>query len=197
MSITPQTNATMAMIADVLRDAKTFAVTGHVSPDGDCIGSQLALGCVLECLGKKVTYLLADETPPDSSLSFLPGAEKFIYGSCDIDPVDVFIALDVPSPERMGASAKHHAAARSTVTIDHHAHEKRVSDYTYVDPSVPSTTVLVWRLCGMLCGVVPKDAAECCYFGLMTDTGGFRFQNATYQAFDAAGQMVAAGADPA
>ena len=196
MALTPQSNATLEFIADVMRKAKTFAIAGHVSPDGDCIGSQLALGCVLECLGKRVTYLMAEDVPVDETLAFLPGAEKLIPGSSELEPVDVFVGVDVPSLERMGSCARHHHAARCTVTIDHHANDERISDFAYVDPDAASTTMIIWRLAGLLCGVVPRDAAECCYMGLMTDTGGFRFQNADHRAFAAAAQMVSMGANP-
>jgi len=197
MAITPQSNATLEQIADVLRKAGSVMIAGHVSPDGDCVGSQLALACMLESMGKQVTCLLASEGPLDPTLEYLPRADRMVPASQELSVPDVFIAVDVPNQERMGLSARYHAASPCTVTIDHHAYDKRISDYTYVDPDIAATAMLVWDLACMLCDNVPRDVATCCYAGLMTDTGGFRFQNANRDAFLAASEMVAAGADPA
>ena len=197
MAITPQSNATLEQIADVLRKADSVMIAGHVSPDGDCIGSQLALACVLESMGKQVTCLLANEGPIDPTLEYLPRADRMVPASQELSVHDVVIAVDVPNQERMGLSARYHDASPCTVTIDHHANDKRISDYTYVDPDIAATAMIVWDLARMLCDNVPCDVATCCYAGLMTDTGGFRFQNSNRDAFLAASEMVAAGADPA
>ena len=196
MAVTPQTNTTLEEIAKVLLRADSIIITGHVSPDGDCIGSQLALAHALESLGKHVTGLLAEDAPVDETLSYLPGADGLITAPDDPISADVFVAVDVPTHERMGRSARHHRAAPCTVTIDHHAVESRISDYTYVDPDAAAAAILVWKLAHMLCDEVPRTVAECCYAGLLTDTGGFQFQNADYEAFATAAEMVASGADP-
>ena len=196
MTVTPQTNTTLEEIADVLRRADSVIITGHVSPDGDCIGSQLALSHALKSLGKKVTGLLAENSPVDETLSYLPGASELIVAPEEVLTADAFVAVDVPTHERMGRAARHHQACSCTITIDHHAVDDRVSDYTYVDPDVAATTMLIWRLAHLLNDAIPREVSQCCYTGLLTDTGGFQFQNADYDAFATAADMVAAGADP-
>ncbi|MEG0324386.1 MAG: bifunctional oligoribonuclease/PAP phosphatase NrnA, partial [Raoultibacter sp.] len=182
----------------VLRDADTFVICGHVGPDGDCLGSQLVVYHALKALGKQVTCLLAKAEIIEEGLLFLPGIESMVQASEYQESPEVFISVDVPTAERLGdAAAAVRAKASLTVTVDHHAHDEVVSRYTYVDPDSASTTMLVWRLVAEL-GVERTPAiATCAYTGLVTDTGRFQFQNTDKAAFEAAFEMVEAGADPA
>lgn len=195
--ITPQTNTDLPAIAEVLRAHDSFVICGHVNPDGDCLGSQLVVAHALRLLGKQVTCVLAQDVPIDSRLAFMPGAGDFVAACGVNEPAEVFLALDVPTLERMGDAAALHAAADLSITIDHHAMPTTTSALTYVDPDAASTTLLAWEL--VSCLGVERDAvmATCAYTGLVTDTGRFQFQNADARAFAAAAEMVAAGADPA
>ncbi len=196
MTVTPQTNVTLAQFAQALSQYDTFALCGHVSPDGDCLGSQLALAAALRALGKKATCLLTKPDPVEAGLAFLPGADDFVFASEFDEPVDAFIACDVPNLERMADAAAVHARAKAHFTIDHHAVDSCMAEFNYVDPDAPATGMLVWRLI-LEMGVAPSaDVAQCCYLALMTDTGRFQFQNTTAEAFELASQMVAAGASP-
>ena len=197
MTATPQSNATLAEIAEALLERNSFAVCGHVSPDGDCIGSALALAAALRACGKRVVCLTASEDPLDATLATLPGADGIVPAKGFAGQIDAFVAVDTPSPSRLGDGAAVHERAPFTVTVDHHACEQRMSDLSYTDPDVASTTMLVWELAGLLGVERGSEIAQCAYTGLMTDTGGFRFQNADARAFFAAAEMVASGADPA
>lgn len=196
MSTTPQTNTTLADIAEVIRDHASFALCGHVNPDGDCLGSQLALAHVLKAMGKDARCLKAKDDPIDHALNFLPGASDLVPASRYEESPEVFIAVDVPTTERLGNGAAVQQRAQVTITIDHHACDATMSQLNYVDPDSASTTLLVWELISLLTDDVPRESAECCYTGLMTDTGRFQFQNADERAFRLAGEMVAAGANP-
>lgn len=196
MVTTPQTNTSLAGIAEVVHSAKSFVLCGHRSPDGDCIGSQLTLYHALRALGKKVTCLLVPGYSIDSALLFLSGASDMVPADEFEDQAEVFIACDVPTLDRMGGAAKVHEACQTTITIDHHATEVPMSDYTYVDPDSASTSMIAWELVKVL-GVTPtQEIAECAFTGLMTDTGAFQFQNSDAAAFAAAAEMVAVGARP-
>lgn len=195
--ITPQTNTDLPAIAQVLRAHDSFVICGHVNPDGDCLGSQLVVAHALRALGKRVTCVLAQDAPIDSRLAFMPGADGFV-AACSLEgPVEVFLAVDVPTVERMGDAAALQDAAALSITIDHHAVPTTMATLNYVDPDAASTTLLAWELAS--CLGVERDAAmaTCAYTGLVTDTGRFQFQNADARAFAAAAEMVAAGADPA
>lgn len=200
MTVTPQTNATLADIAQALAAAGgRFAVCGHVNPDGDCIGSTLGLACALRSLGKDVCALVADEEPLDRSFSFMEGFDTLLPASRCEGPVDVFVVVDAPNGQRIGEAADAlKSSSALTVTLDHHAVPERHADLSHTDPDAASTTLLVWEVAKLL--GVPEASmeavAECCYAGLLTDTGRFMYQNANLEAFQGAAEMVACGASP-
>lgn len=197
MSTTPQTNTTLDEIASVLSAHHSFAICGHVSPDGDCIGSQLGLAATLRELGKDVYCLLARDEPLDHTLLFLPGVET-LQPACEFNATpEVFVAVDVPNEERLGDAAAVKARCAVSITVDHHAYDPAMSRYSYTDPDAASTTLLIWQLVQLLTTEVPVDTARCCYAGLVTDTGRFQYQNTDASCFDYAAEMVKAGADPA
>ena len=196
MAVTPQTNTTLAAIADALRGRDHFVICGHVSPDGDCLSSQLGLASALRQMGKEVACVLARDEEPPRDLLFLPGAERLVPAARFTGLCEVFVAVDVPTPERLGDGAALQATADLTVTIDHHAVPEAMSELSYTDPDAPSTSLLIWELAGLLGADRGRLIATCCYTGLVTDTGRFQYQNATAAAFAGAAEMVAAGAEP-
>lgn len=196
MTVTPQTNTDLAGIAARLKDVASVAICGHVNPDGDCLGSQLALAHALRALGKQVDCLLAKPDALDAGMRTLPGSEGLLPAAEYTGTPDAFVAVDVPTPERLGDAAAVHARCALTVTIDHHAVPEAMSQLNYVDPDAPATAQLVWYLVKEL-GVEPStELAQCAYAGLMTDTGGFRYQQTDAACFQAAAEMTAAGASP-
>lgn len=199
MAVSPQTNCTLAEIADRLCELDDFVVCGHVSPDGDCLGSQLALAAALRRLGKRVSCVLVKDEPVEANLlRVLDGAQDLVFaGACKGAP-GAFVGVDVPTRERIGeAACALLDQAPFSFTIDHHAVDTTMCDMVYVDPDAASTTMLIWELAGYL-GVERTGAvANCCYTGLVTDTGRFQYQNTDERCMSLAAEMVAAGADPA
>ena len=178
MAVTPQTNTDLGAIAEALRSRDDFIICGHVSPDGDCLGSQLGLAAALKGLGKRVTCLLAKDEPIDERLGFLPGAAELVPAASFDGIARTFVAVDVPTRERIGeAAAALLEGCDLTVTVDHHAVDSTMTDLVYVDPDAASTTMLVWELAGLLGAERAGDVAQCCYTGLVTDTGRFQYQN--------------------
>lgn len=197
MAVTPQTNTTLAELASRLKEHDDFVLCGHVNPDGDCLGSQLALMHALHALGKRAVCVFAGDGSVDAGLAFLPGIEGIVPADSFDGIVGAFVACDVPTVERLGAAARLHDAACVRFTVDHHASDTSMADFNYVDPDAPACGMIVWELIGLL-GVEPSSfMATCCYASLMTDTGRFQYQNATAAAFRAAAAMTDAGADPA
>lgn len=196
MQLSPRTNITLTEIASRINGAQSFALCGHVSPDGDCLGSELALASALRALGKEVHCLLAKADFVDPSLSFMEGFEELVPASECACEVDLFIALDVPTRERLADAAVVLDGARSSITIDHHESDTAMTEFTFAAPSSASCSLLVWDLVGLL-GVERTAAiATCAYTGLMTDTGRFQYQNADALCFAKAAEMVEAGAKP-
>lgn len=196
MAVTLQTNIDLKGMAEKLKALDSFVICGHISPDGDCIGSQLALGHALRSLGKQVQFILARNDKIDINLEFLPGIEELIPAAEYQETADAFIACDVPTVERIGDASKVKERCVNTFTVDHHANPSVMSDWNYVDPDAASTTLIVWDLIKALEVEPDNTMALCAYTGLTTDTGGFRFQNTDAAAFQAAAEMVSAGIDP-
>ncbi len=203
MADVSQTNATLNEIAHALRAHEQFCLCGHVSPDGDCIGSQLGLASMLRAAGKQVVCLLARDDEIDRNIAFLPGADELMPAGAYEGSCEVFVALDVSVRDRLGDAAAIHGQASLSVTVDHHAADELISDLSYIDPGIASTTMLVWELAKQFLAEkfhsasCLKDLATCCYLGLMTDTGRFQFQNVDASSFSLASEMVAAGAEAA
>lgn len=197
MTVTPQTNATLEQIADELRARDNFVICGHVSPDGDCVGSQLALAHSLKRLGKNVACILVRSESIDPALEFLPGVDDFIAAENYTGPCDVFVAVDVPSRSRVEeAACTILDRAQFSITLDHHACEQRMCDMAYVDPDSASASMIVWEIAKLLNDAPDFECALCAYTGLVTDTGGFAFQNADARSHEAAAEMISAGLDP-
>ncbi len=197
MGTSPQTNTTLEEIARAFVELDDFVICGHVSPDGDCIGSQLGLAWALKALGKRVTCVLAEDAAVDPSLAYLPGAHDLIKAADYHGHVGAFVATDVPIVSRLGTAASLHERASVRFTIDHHEVPTTMAEYTYVYTDAPATGMLVWNLIKLM-GLEPTPPmATCLYAALMTDTGRFQYHNTTADALFAAAEMVRAGADPA
>ncbi len=185
-------------IAQELTSRDNFVICGHVSPDGDCLGSQLALLYALKALGKQVVGVLAKDEPIPHNLKFLPGVSDMLPVGQFNKELFTFVAVDVPTKKRMGEEASALAArADFSIKIDHHATPENEFDVAYVDPSAAATCILIWDLIKLLDVTYSQSMATCAYTGLMTDTGRFQFQNTDARVFEAAESMVGAGADPA
>ena len=189
-------SSNMHEAAAALRAGERFVICGHVSPDGDCIGSQLALAEALRIMGKKVTCLLAKADALDYSLMQLPGVEDMVVAKDFMDEFDTFVSVDVPTAKRMGEEAQAlHECAERTISIDHHIALEPMSQTCCIDECSPATALMVWDLIKEL-GVERSAAmATACYVGLMTDTGRFQYQNTNPAALHGAAEMVEAGAD--
>ena len=189
-------NTTARQMAAALAARESFVISGHVNPDGDCLGSALALAGVLRSLGKQVDVLLVEDVPVEPGLRFLPGFESLIPAERYEGKPEAFVYVDVSVRERIGVGAAIADAADVRLAIDHHAGTEDVAEFNYIDPSAAASTILVWEVMREL-GVDPTpEIALCAYTGLMTDTGRFQYQNTDVRAFETAAQMVAAGAQP-
>lgn len=181
---------------ELLQGAKTVAVCGHVNPDGDCVGSAIALALALRAKGYDATPLVAAKTLP-ASLDFLPGYELLKpFGEYAATP-DVFIAVDVPEAKRMGDAEALFTSAPKTAVFDHHEGPASFADVSYGDPSAAAASLLIWEFAQHLGVERAEGIAACCYTALVTDTGSFQYQNTDVAALRAAAEMVDAGANAA
>lgn len=186
--------ASEVRVASALLTATSVVVCGHVTPDGDAVGSVLALTLALREAGVDAHATLADNHPVPGTYRFLDGCELYRPAS-ELEPPDVFVVLDTPRWSRLGIAEPLARSARQVVVVDHHADDACFGHLNLVDVTAASTASIIWRLIPLL-GVTPDERiASACYVALMTDTGRFSYGNATARAHREAAEMIDAGAD--
>lgn len=191
----------LAEAAAVLRAARTVVVTGHVNPDGDALGSLLAVTAALRAAGIDAIPSWgsrhADEPPAqlDPSLCFLPSRE-LVRDPADLPPApDVLVACDTAAVGRLGTLAPLAAAAGTVVVIDHHAVGEVFGDIRIVDEAASCTGVLALALIDALEVPLDPEIADALYLALLTDTGRFAFASTTPADHRVAARLLEAGAD--
>jgi phosphoesterase RecJ-like protein len=180
-------------IGRALREHQTFAVLSHVRPDGDALGSQLALGVSLRQLGKNVR--IWNEEGMVDKYSFLPCANLLTRPPAQPENVDVAVALDTAIQNRLGTTVAAIKSAKLWINIDHHPSNPGYGDIVYIDPKSPATGQILFEL--MTNQRLPIDSAiaENLYVAISTDTGSFQYPNTTARTFEIAAELVRAGVD--
>lgn len=181
--------------AVALRRAESVVVCAHVRPDGDAIGSVLGLTLALRQLGVQAIPTTADVRSAPSTYRWMPGFSLYTHAD-ELEPPQVFVALDTPNLDRLGYAAELAQKATKLVVIDHHPDAQEYGHIHVVDPTAAATGQMVWNLVKALDLTPTNDVALCCYTALLTDTGRFAFQNTSPQAFRDAAEMLEAGVDP-
>lgn len=172
--------------------ANSVALVCHISPDGDTVGSALAVRLGLLEMGKNVTLYCQDKIP--EVLSFLPGAGLFRMPETADEPFDLLLCLDVSDEKRMGRCNELLANAAHTAQIDHHGTNTCYCQENAVDGSAPANCLIVYELLQRLGCTVTADAALCLAVGLSTDTGHLVYNSTTPEAFRVMGELVEKGA---
>ncbi|HEY5549254.1 MAG TPA: DHH family phosphoesterase [Coriobacteriia bacterium] len=181
-------------VAEALLGAGSVVVCAHVNPDGDAVGSVLALTLALRQIGIEAVPTLADAHEAPSTYSFLEGFE-FYRPSSELTPPDVFVALDTPTWARLGTAEPLARAAGRVIVIDHHSDDACFGALNLVDADASSTASIVWRLLPELGAEATPAIAAASYAALMTDTGRFSYGNTTPRALRDAADMIEAGAN--
>jgi len=172
-------------IQSYIDDGECFVIVTHVSPDGDALGSSLALYHYLTNQGHTVSLIVPNDFP--AFLNWMPGAKEIIvhehyveYSEQLIRDADVIFCLDFNESRRIGKLASHVEAADAVkIMIDHHLNPVDFCDLTVSYPELSSTSEMIFRL---LCRMkafddINRNIAECIYTGMMTDTGGFTYHS--------------------
>lgn len=182
------------ILNDIIHSIQTsqrFLIASHESPDGDAIGSTLALTLALRKMGKDVVAFNVDGVP--ANLSFLPGMHSVTTSLAEDETFDVGFLLDAGELKRAGIPMQQHC--KVLINIDHHPHSD-FGDICYLDTGASATAVLIYRL--LDAGNFPLDVevAKALYVGVLDDTGSFRYSSANREAFELAGILVELGVDP-
>ena len=181
---------TLDEILKQIQKAEKIVILTHESPDGDAVGSSLAMKLILEKLEKKADVII----PEYSRLfNFLPSAEEIMIDS-EIKNYDLAISVDCATFKRM-AKKEYFENAKSTIVIDHHGSNTMYGDLNYVNPVSPAC-------CEVLAGMlkyyeidITKDIGTCLMTGIITDTGGFRHVGITPETFEFTADLIRLGVD--
>lgn len=182
-------------IIRAIQASDSILVMTHVHPDGDALGSQLALGNILQSLGKKV--FLYGEEAPSHLYGFLPGCERIESELPSLAEFSCGIALDCGDCYRLGKAMEKLLSVRPFIVIDHHSGHKEFGDLRWIDPRRASTGEMIYDLGVALGGEIAYETAYCLYTAIVSDTGSFKYSSTTADTFRIARELVMKGVRPA
>jgi phosphoesterase RecJ-like protein len=180
-------------IGRALREHQRYAVLSHVRPDGDALGSQLAMGLALKQLGKDVA--IWNEDGMLEKYSFVPRSELLTKPSTEPEDFDVVVALDTAIQNRLGTAGDAVRAAKVWINIDHHPSNPGYGDLVCIDPDAPATGQILFELIKSEGLPFDRDIAENLYVAISTDTGSFQYPNTSARTFEIGAELVHAGVD--
>ena len=182
----------LSQVVELIENKNDYAITTHIRPDGDGIGSSLGLYWLLNSLGKKAEVIVRDRIP--DSYNQLPGAaniRQIAELEKDYDAVFVIECSDLERPGIRGLESQ------TVVNIDHHATSEHFGAINWIDATASAVGEMIYNLCKAIGGRITKEIAECIYLALVTDTGSFHFPNTTERTLKVASELVKVGVKPA
>lgn len=186
----------MADFFQLINEAESIAISGHIRPDGDCTGSTISLYNYLQenynQNHKKVIHLYLEKTPDE--FGFLKNINQ-IKDECDPSMIyDLFISLDCGSMDRIGSFGVLFTKAKETINIDHHISNTKFAIHNIVVVEASSTCEVLFDIFDKT--QISKAVAESLYLGIVHDTGVFKHSNTTEKTMQAAGKLISLGAEP-
>ncbi len=180
-------------IFEEVKGAGSIGISGHIRPDGDCVGAVMGLYLFLKkvCPGAKVQVLL--EKPADIFSCIKDVEEIHTDFTTDIACFDVFFALDT-SKDRMGEAEKYFDSAKKKINIDHHISNKGCGDVNDIVPDASSASELVYNAISDK-SLLDKEIAKALYIGIIHDTGVFQYSNTSPATLKAAADLISYGFD--
>ena len=180
----------MKKINDIIGDAKTIGIAGHVRPDGDCMGSCMSLYNYLKKNRPDLDVRVFLEFV-DKKFNIIENTDQIITTGYDATKFDLFISLDTASLDRLGLNLPFYENAKRTACIDHHASNDGYADYNYILPKASSASEVLYDLLDE--DLIDKSIAEPMYMGIAHDSGVFRFQSTTPKTMRIAANMIEKG----
>src|SRR5688572_11951418 len=188
------TTADLDAVVQAIRDRDSFLVTTHENPDGDALGSLLAVHLALGSLGKDSVMFVPGPAPLPGEYRFLP-LEQLRRELPDDAAERTLVAVDAANESRLGADAAALHSSPYTINVDHHHDNSRFGDVNLVDAEASSTAEVLRDVMRELDAKLTPELAEPLYVALVTDTGRFQYTNTTPKALRLAAELVEAGAD--
>lgn len=182
----------LGQVIDLIEKHSRFAITSHIRPDGDSLGSSLALCWILRGLNKDAEVIMCDSVP--HSYSRLPGANE-VRVVKDIDrEYDAVFVIECSDVTRPGLPS---LKDQFVVNIDHHSTTALFGDLNWIDSTAAAVGEMIYNLAKAIGAKITPEVASCVYAALLTDTGSFHFSNTTERTFKIASDLVKYGAQPA
>lgn len=181
-----------------LQSAKSVVVISHIGPDGDTLGSMLALGEMMSQISsaEKVDLIISGRVP--DVYKFLPGIAnaKTIDNPTLYQSYDVAVTVDCASADRLGDSINLFRNAKKTINLDHHISNTEFADLNIVFSDCAATGQVLFRIAEELGININEHAAKTMYTAILTDTGGFRFENTSAEVLNVCAKLIAIGVNP-
>lgn len=181
-------------LIDSIRKNKNFILAAHEHPDGDALGSVLALRLILQKLGKNVEVAINPQAVP-FKYNFLPGV-NCMKAKVNPESPFVLVALECGAKSRLGEIEDLEGKTAVFVNIDHHPDNENFGDINIVDPESAAVCALIFQLANRLGVDLDYSIALCLYVGIVTDTGRFQYNNTTPQILQIAKELLTYGLDP-
>jgi len=182
----------LSQVVELIEKKDRFAITSHIRPDGDGLGSSLGLFWLLQALNKEVEVVMRDPAP--HAYQQLPGA-----GAIRVVPnvdrtYDAVFVIECSDIDRPGLAS---LDQQFVVNIDHHSTTELFGTINWIDSTAAACGEMIYNLCKATGVRVTKEIAECVYTALLTDTGSFHYSNTTERTFKIASELVRTGVKPA
>ena len=184
----------MKQIIQQLKNSRSVLIASHINPDGDALGSLLALGLAMETLDIKTT--LYNESDIPAVYRFLPEIDRIQNQISRVHAYETAVILDCSNLDRMGRATEIVTQIPMVINIDHHATNTHFGERRLIDDQACATAELVFRLLKEMRIPISPAMATAIYTGIVTDTGSFRFSNTNAAAFAICNEMVRLGVEP-
>ena len=182
----------LSQVVELIEAKRRFAITSHVRPDGDALGSSLGLYWLLRALDKEPEVIMRDPVP--HAYAKLPGADLVRVTPAVDRPYDAVFVIECSDVDRPGLAD---IEKFTVVNIDHHSTTSPFGTINWIDSTASAVGEMIYNLCKAIGVRVTREIAECVYTALVTDTGSFHYSNTTERTFKVASELVRAGVKPA
>lgn len=182
--------STLDKILEEIKKAESIVILTHENPDGDAVGTSLALYNALKTYGKNNVDLIIPECP--KTFLFLPCANE-IKKESNIENYDLAIVIDCATLKMLNGWVKYFENADSTIVIDHHGTNTMYGDYNFVNPDAPACAEVMIVALNYVNMEINKNIGTCLLAGIITDTGGFKYQGVTAETFEFVAKLLNKG----
>jgi bifunctional oligoribonuclease and PAP phosphatase NrnA len=182
----------LSQVVELIESKRRFAITSHIRPDGDSLGSSLGLYWLLRALEKDVEVIMRDPVP--HAYQQLPGAKEIRVTPAIDSPYNAVFVIECSDIGRPGLVD---LEKQFVVNIDHHSTTALFGSINWIDSTASAVGEMIYNLCKATGVRVTKEMAECVYTALITDTGSFHYSNTTERTFKVASELVRTGVKPA